>query len=262
MRSSFRIAAQMIRTSIQAQAQYRVDFLLQLFLAFFWTLASIAPLWLVFEIRPDIGGWSRPEAMLVMSAFLVLKALIDGIISPNLNALVEQVRLGTFDFVLLKPADPQLLVSASRVVVPKLADLAAGLGLSAWSILQIDPAPSVLQIAAGGIMLLAGALGIYGVWMLIICTAFWFVKIDNLSFLFTSIFDAARWPISVFRGWLGFILTFVLPIAVMTSFPALAVLGRLSLARAAFAGATTAFLLFFSRRVWLWALRHYASASS
>jgi ABC-2 type transport system permease protein len=111
-------------------------------------------------------------------------------------------------------------------------------------------------------MLLSGALGIYALWMMIVCSSFWFVKIDNLSFLFTSIFDAARWPISVFRGWVRVVLTFVLPVAVMTSYPAMAVMAKLDATLALIAAATTALLLIVSRSVWRWSLRHYSSASS
>ena len=69
-------------------------------------------------------------------------------------------------------------------------------------------------------------------------------------------------PIGVFRGWVRLMLTFVVPIAVMTSYPALAALGLLSARGALGALLGAAFMLFVSRRIWLWALGHYASASS
>lgn len=252
----------MMTTSMQAQAQYRVDFIVQLVLAGFWAVWHVAPLWLIFEIRPSVAGWTRPQAMLVMSAFLVLKAMIEGLIMPNLDQLVDGVRSGTFDFILLKPADAQVLISFSKVLPAKLVDLAAGFGLAIWSIAALDPAPSSLAIGCGLVMLIAGALAIYALWLMVICTAFWWVKVDNLSFLFTSVFDAARWPITVFRGWVRAVLTFVLPVAIMTSFPAMAVLGRLSIEAGLGAWALAGTLLVASRFIWQRALRTYSSASS
>ena len=228
----FRIAGHLLRTSVQAQAQYRVDFLIQMFLAFFWVAWNVAPLVLIFQIRPRVGDWNLEEAMLVMSAFLILRALLDGIISPNLTALVDHVRKGTLDFILLKPVDSQLLISFSKIAPAKLVDFGCGLTIAAWSIARIQPTPGPAEIAFGAAMLASGALGIYALWMLIVCSTFWLVKIDNLGFLFSSIFDAARWPISVFRGWIRIVLTFVLPVAVMTSFPALAVLEMAAVATA------------------------------
>jgi ABC-2 type transport system permease protein len=257
-----RIASHLLRASIQAQAQYRVDFLIQMVLAIFWVGWNVAPLVLIFQIRPTVGDWSLEQAMLVMSAFLILRALLDGIISPNLVALVDHIRKGTFDFILLKPVDSQLMVSTAKVAPAKLVDLSCGIAIAAWSIARLDPSPGPFEILAGAAMLASGALGIYALWMLIVCSAFWFVKIDNLTFLFSSIFDAARWPISVFRGWIRLVLTFVLPVAVMTSFPAMAVMQKLELKSAAVSWGMTLALLVISRAVWRWSLRHYSSASS
>jgi ABC-2 type transport system permease protein len=257
-----RIAAQLVRTSIVAQAQYRFDFLLQMFMSVFWVSWTTAPLWIVFDIRSEIGGWRRAQAMLVISFFLLLRALIDGIVSPNLNTLVSQIRLGTFDFVLLKPVDAQLIASFSKVVPSKIADLACGVVIAAVSISRLDPTPPPSAVAAGALMLIAGATTIYAIWLLISCTAFWFVKVDNLTFLFQSIFDAARWPITMFRSWIRVVLTFIIPVAIMTSYPALALLGRLDLSNALEAWVTSLALLVLSRAVWQWAIRHYSSASS
>ena len=96
----------------------------------------------------------------------------------------------------------------------------------------------------------------------VVSAAFWVVKVDNLSYLFGSLFDAGRWPIAVFRGVLWFAFTFVFPLALMTSYPAMALLGRLSLATAlagALGGLAFASL---ARLIWRRALAFYTSASS
>lgn len=256
------IAIHIAKTSVLTQMQYRLDFGLQIAMALFWVGWNVAPVLLIFEIRPHIAGFSLSEAMLVLSAFLILRALLEGLVNPNLLAVVEHIRKGTFDFLLLKPVDSQLLASTSKIVPSKLVDLCAGVGIAAWSIMQLDPRPSPGAVCGGALMLFAGAVTLYAVWLMVLCTAFWFVRIDNLSFLFTSIFDAARWPITVFRGWVRFMLTFIIPIAVMTSYPALAVLGRLDFVSGLIAIGVALFFLILSRGVWRWALTHYASASS
>jgi ABC-2 type transport system permease protein len=262
LRRHLAIALHLMRTSIGAQAQYRFDFILQLIMAAFWVSWNVAPVWIIFAIRPNVAGWTRDEAMIVMSCFLMLRALIEGLVSPNLNQVVWQIRQGTFDFVLLKPVDAQLLVSISKVVPSKLIDFSTGVALAIYAVSRLEPAPSAPAIFTAVLMLLGGAVTIYAIWLLISCTAFWFVKVDNMAFLFSSIFDAARWPIGMFRGWVRVVLTFVIPVAVMTSYPALAVLGQLELAHAAIAWATGLILLVISRLVWSYAIRHYSSASS
>jgi len=64
--------------------------------------------------KRGISGWSAEEALVVTGWFVVLQAILDGAINPGLQAVVEHIRKGTLDFVLLKPADAQFLVSTSR----------------------------------------------------------------------------------------------------------------------------------------------------
>ena len=92
------------------------------------------------------------------------------------------------------------------------------------------------------------------------------VKVDNLSYLFGSLFDAGRWPIDVFRGVfrgaLRFVFTFIFPLALMTTYPAQALLGKLAASTAIFALVGGALFSALSRQVWRRALRMYTSASS
>ena len=88
------------------------------------------------------------------------------------------------------------------------------------------------------------------------------VRLDNLIYLFNSIFDAARWPSSVFRGFWRILFTFVVPLALMTTYPALALLGRLDGATAFRAAAGALLFVFAARLVWRRAIGHYRSASS
>ena len=96
----------------------------------------------------------------------------------------------------------------------------------------------------------------------IVTAAFWVVRLDNLTFLLSAVFDAARWPIHIFRGAWRIVFTFVIPLALMTSYPAMAILGRISRTTglACLAGAAVFFAL--ARTIWSLAIRTYTSASS
>ena len=72
----------------------------------------------------------------------------------------------------------------------------------------------------------------------------------------------ARWPSSVFRGALAVIFTFVLPLALMTTYPSLALLGKLNLRTAVAAVAGTLLFAAVARGIWIVSIRRYTSASS
>ena len=117
-------------------------------------------------------------------------------------------------------------------------------------------------MAAAAALLACATLVLYSLWILVISAAFFVVKVDNLSYLFSSIYDAARWPVDVFRGLLRVLFTFVIPLALLTSYPALALLGKLQLAVAAQALVGSLLFAVAARLVWTRSIRRYTSASS
>ena len=250
------------RVAWMTALQYRSNFVAEAVMTLFWLGWTVAPLFFVFHQRSTIGGWTWNEALIVTGFFVTLQGLLDGIVDPNLRGVVEHVRKGTLDFVLLKPHDAQLLVSVSRTVPAKIFHVLGGLGLVAWSASRLDRAPTAADVAVAAALLGAGALALYGLWLVIVSTAFWFVRIDNLSYLLSSILDAGRWPVTIYRTTVRFVLTFIVPVGIMTTWPALALRGQMGPATALVAIGTSAAFLITSRFVWRFALRHYASASS
>jgi ABC-2 type transport system permease protein len=103
---------------------------------------------------------------------------------------------------------------------------------------------------------------LHSTWALITSVAFYVVRVDNLTYLFESVFDLARWPRGVFRGALRIIFSTVVPLTLMTSVPAEAMLGRLDLRSAASALGIALGLSLVARFQWNRALRNYTSASS
>ena len=100
------------------------------------------------------------------------------------------------------------------------------LGIFVVAFLRFGRLPSLTGTLLALVMLVVAIALLYALWILTVSAAFYVVKIDNLTYLFSSIFDFARWPSSLFRGVVGFVFTFVLPLALMTTYPAEALLGR------------------------------------
>lgn len=257
-----RLLGAQARLSMLLAMQYRWDFMLDGLMSLFWTVTALIPLYLVFQERPIIAGWTYGEALVVIGWFTLLDGVLKGAINPSLTQVIDHIRKGTLDFVLLKPADAQFLVSTARFMPWRVLSLLASGLVFAYAFHEIGRPPSALGVLSAIAMLGAGVLVLYSLWILVISVAFRAVRIDNLRYLFEAIFDAARWPASVFKGVVSFLFTFVIPLALMTTYPAEALLGRLSLAR--LAGGVVGSLAFaaLSRFVWQRSIRGYTSASS
>jgi len=251
-----------LRASLALSAQYRVEFFVSGLLSVFFTLLGLVPILVLFRDRREVAGWSYPETLVVMGWFALMKGVLEGAVNPSLTAVVDHIRKGTLDFVLLKPADAQFLVSTARFEPWRVVDVLAGLAILAVAFHRMGRSPGPLAILLAGAVLASATVILYSLWILVVSAAFFVVKVDNLSFLFLSLYDAARWPADVFPAVLRVVFTFVVPLAVLTTIPAQALLGRIGPVQVAAAAAGAAAFALLSRLVWLRSIGRYTSASS
>lgn len=257
-----RVARAYLKLAVVSALQYRADFVAEGLTGLMWVGVAVVPLWVVFADRRSVAGWSWEESLVVMGLFTLMKAVLEGAVSPSLLAVVEHIRRGTLDFVLLKPADAQLLVSVAKVRPWKLLDAVAGLGILGWALVRVGRVPTVLDGLVAVVMFGVSVWVLYSMWILVVCISFRAVRVDNLGYLLGSITDAARWPVQVFQGALRALFTWVIPLALMTTFPAQALLGRLPVETALSAVGLGVVFVVLARLAWLGSLRFYTSASS
>jgi ABC-2 type transport system permease protein len=262
MKRYLRLLWVQLRASLATAMQYRSDFFVDGAMSLWWVAWTTVPLLVVFGLRDKVAGWSLDEALVVTAWFTLLRGVLEGAINPSLLSVSEQIRTGTLDFVLIKPADAQFLVSTSRFAPWKIFDILASVAMVIVAFHRMGRSPDAHHVALALAMLVAAVLVLYSIWILVVCAAFWVVRLDNLSYLFSSIFDAARWPLNVFPGVWRVVFTFVIPLGLMTTYPAQAILGSLETPKAL--AALTGALAFavMARLIWRRAIGHYTSASS
>ncbi len=74
------------------------------------------------------------------------------------------------------------------------------------------------------------------------------------------LYDAARFPADIFRGFLAVLFTFIIPLALMTTWPSRALLGTLAQRNVLVALGVGATFLLLSRLAWMSSIRKYSSA--
>ena len=257
-----RLVAAQLRISTASAMAYRANFVIEGVMSLAWMALTLLPLIVVFNGRSTVAGWDAPSALIVMAYFLGIRAVLEGMISPSLVDLVEKIRSGSLDYVLLKPVDAQAMVSASRYEPWRVFDLAGAIAVVIYAVARRGGPPPAGDLVVGLLLFGSGVLATYALWVLCAAASFWVVRLDNLMYLLGAIFDTARWPVQVFPGAWRFVFTFVIPVAVMTTYPAMALLGKLDAPTALATGGGALVLLAVSRLVWRTAIRSYTSASS
>ena len=244
------------------ELQYRANFAAELLQSGIALATGLAVLALVFAQTPSLGGWSQPELLAVMGVHTLMGGIVWTFIDPNMQRLIADVREGTLDFVLTKPADSQLLVTIREVRIWHGVDVVIGLVVLGVAVVQIGGQIGPLDVAAFVVALLLGASMIYCFWMILTTGAFWIVRMDDIHELFEGVYEAGRWPVTIYPGWLRIGLTFLVPIAFAVTVPAEALTSRLTPATLGLAAAFALGLLAFTRWFWRFGLKNYSGASA
>lgn len=258
----FRLGWLYFRVGAMNEMQYRANFFVQLLQSIIALLTGLIALALVFSHTDELGGWSRPELLAVMGVHILMGGLIQTVIQPNMQRLMNDVQQGTLDYALTKPVDSQVIISVREVRIWQVTDIIMGLVVLAWALVELQARVGVPQALAFVFALLLGGLMIYSFWLMITTGAFWIVRMDQIVELFQGVYQAGRWPVGIYPGWLRGILTFLVPVAFAVTVPAQALTGRLTWPILLGAAALTLALLTVARVVWRVGLRRYSGASA
>ena len=214
---------------IQNELQYRVNFFVQLGQSAISLATGLIGLWLVFSQTNELNGWTQPELIVVMGIFILMGGVINSLIQPNMTRLLEEIQMGTLDFLLTKPMDAQGLVSMREFRLWSLTDVLVGMLVLSYGVYHYQGTVGVGQSLAFMLSLLLGSIIIYCFWLIITSTAFWIMRMDEIVNLFQDLYAAERWPVSIHPGWLRVGLTFIIPVAFAVTIPANALTSRLTL---------------------------------
>lgn len=257
-----RLAWAHLKVGALYEMQYRLNFVIQLVQSGLALATGLVAIGLVFSHTTSLRGWSYPELLAVMGVHIFLGGVLRAVILPNMQQFMWQVEQGEFDFTLTKPVDAQLLISVRNVRIWQLVDVLVGAVVLGWAVVALDQAIGLYQALLFAVTLVCGGVILYCLWMLFTTTAFKWVRVEEITQLMTGIYEAGRWPVSVYPGWLRLSLTYFIPLAFAITVPAEALVGRLTEGGVLVALGITALTVIVTRLYWMLGLRSYTGASA
>lgn len=168
---------------------------------------------------------------------------------------------GNFDFTLIKPYNP---LFRSLTSGPDLLDFITFIPLIcaiAYFMNQLQIAGFV-SIALYIILIICGFIIALSFHILVLSLAILTTEIDHALWIYRDITSMGRFPVDIYREPIRGLLTFIVPVGIMMSFPVKAVLGVLSPILIIYALVFSLTFFYLSLKVWNFALKKYSSASS
>ena len=248
----------------QNELAHRANFWISLLHSLLNLSTGLLGIVVLFGQFETVRGWDLASTSVLLGVYLTFCALQGLFIGPSLDTLAGmggEVWTGQFDYTLLRPVDVQFLASLRQWRPLALIDLVLGLAVLGAGAIQLGHSLTISRMVIFLIAMGAGTTILYAI--LLACTALVFWSPGFMfTWVFNSVFQTARYPLGLYPGWVRLLLTWVVPVGVITTVPAQALTGDLppgllrgsvGLAVVFFAGASMLFRV---------GLRRYSSASS
>jgi len=120
-------------TAFASQLEYQLNFLIELLAMIGTLLGSVFILSLFFTGGRQLGDWTWESALVIQGVYTFLDGLTNALLRPNLTEIVNYVREGTLDYVLLKPIDSQFWLSVKKFSFAGLPEIILGLSIVFWA---------------------------------------------------------------------------------------------------------------------------------
>jgi ABC-2 type transport system permease protein len=262
MRYYLKLFTTLLRINIQQELAYRTDALVNIFVMLAWTGWDLLSITIVFSNTATLGGWDFGALLALLGVFRLVHTLMGALVWPNTEKFNTAMRDGTLDYTLLQPASTLFLVSFTRIIIWRGADLVLAVVLIVVG-LSLSGAAVTLPAFISFAVLMAGGIAIfYALWIVLMGITFWFIKFDNNVTILQALIEAGRYPATVYPPWLRMIVSFIVPIALATTVPVQALRGELAWWQVAGFLAVTVVVVAVALRIWQAGVRRYSGASA
>ena len=257
-----KIYSKFLHTSLASELEYKTNIIFDLITAILSLVGSIFLLSIFFQNSDNIGGWRFEQALVIQAIYTILNGITNTWFNPNLTEIVNHIREGTLDFVLLKPVDSQFFISLKKISPSGLLEIILGFCLFFYCIKinQVNLNLNFLLLCP--LTLSCSICILYSLWFCISTTTIWFVKTWNATEVLRSFLYIGRFPLSSFSFSLRIFFSIFIPIAFITTIPSEVIVGIAPVWKILLEVAISGIFLFISRKFWLFALKFYTSASS
>lgn len=262
MKAYLKLYKSFFKINLMKSLAYRKNFLLGMFLVSVESLSVLVSVKIVFNHVVDIAGWSFDDMLVLTGIFMITHSLAWIFFKGGVNALDSIINKGELDWFLVKPVDPQFLITVHRLDLEDAARSVVGIAVMAYGLQNAPVFETLRMIPIFLITLLCGQTVLYAITLAVKSISFKSIQGWATNSIFWRFHDLARYPTDIYTGAIRIIYTFIFPLIFIATVPAKTLTGKFhaSLLVGAVAAAIISFMI--SRAIWKAALRTYSSASS
>jgi len=251
-----------LKQYLKGLMEYRVDFLIGAFAFLLNQGAGLLFLYVIFQNIESMAGFSIEQILLMYGLGLIPKG-IDHLFFDNLWLLPGRVREGQVDRYLLRPVPPLYAFLIERFQPDAFGEIILGTALVITTFSRLGATLFWYEWIALFVFLLLGVFIFTSLKLMTSSTSFWLKNSYPLMQITYNLSDFTKYPILIFPKFIRFLMTFIIPFALVSYYPGLFVLGQIGFFQVfGYLVLVTSCLITIALFVWNRGLRHYESAGS
>src|SRR6266568_2568100 len=215
----------LLRLNYHRALIHKADFFNGLISSILWGVFSIVAMYILTSRSSSVFGWSRVDLFVLTGVFNIL---IGGVyrtfFSRNFDRFSQIIQYGELDGLLLKPLNTQFALSFWHTSYHGFVRVILAI---VYTLFALAVAHIPLTILSSISFLILGFLGmvtLYAIWFLVLTCLIWFPDVYNLVELLYTTDNLSRYPPQLLGAMRFTIFLILLPITLIVSTPAKALL--------------------------------------
>jgi ABC-2 type transport system permease protein len=252
-----------VRNSILSQMEYRFNFFIGIVMELGYLFVKLLYVLVIFRSGANINGFSPNELLVFVGTFIILTGFHAGLFMVNFGSLRSLVREGMLDLYIVKPVSLQFISTLRRSDLGLfLIDVTAGIIMVVIGLSRLHYTMTLLSILGYAAFIACGVVVGYALFLVPQILSFWFVNTSAIGETFNSIWDINNVPMVIYNKWIQRIGVFVIPIFVITNFPSIYIVGKMSPVYFIWGFLAPVAAITFTRLLWKVAVKNYTSTGS
>lgn len=214
-------------------------------------------IFLIFSKTKIISGWSLKQVIILYLTFNFIDTFSQ-VLYREVYRFRPQVTSGNLDLILVKPYHPFLRVLTGGVDFLDLLLLFPYFLMLLFFIFQENV--SFFSFFLYLILVINGLIIATAFHIAVLALGLLTTEVDNAIMIYRDLLNFGRFPVEIYQQTISFVLTFIIPIGVMITFPVKSLFNFLGFKNIVFAFFIAFFLLSLSIKLWQIGLKKYQSA--
>ena len=255
-----KVALHFGKLSMQSMMEYPLNFASGVCVELAYMLIKLVYLYVVLTTGMDVGSLTPDMVILFVGTYIFMTGI--WMLLSGVNSIPDAAVKGDLDLIMTKPGSLQFLQTFGKYnFAMACPNVLAGTILIAAGWHRSGTAVTVWNVGSFVFYLLGGVVLTYSFGLMASLLVFWVTSLNAVNTLYSALWDYNNMPMELYPKVIKQIGTFLLPIFLVTNWPGMAALGKLSAFQLVWGCVVPAAAFFLSRRMFRAGVRRYTSAN-